>query len=249
MTENAKARSYAPAGTTEVEPPRSRRRLSGIADTLWSATLWSLPGIELDLGQSMLFPSVCLARYSCPHRFLTVIVIAAYLALLIACTTMNVPLIDNPNRAGKFSSLARGNVRTLSLTNVIHRLLGSRPVPRRLSVCDEELDPLTASRPWPRLREAELCSPVGRTGDVHWRHRPRSAMDQQPPCLWPSYLGPAEGNLWRRSIRRPLCPCSDLVPDCPETPLPVVLRGPVSAVLSTYCRCVADGCYSASLDT
>ena len=66
VTENTQARSYAPAGTTEVEPPRPRRRLSGIADTLWSATLWSLPGIELDLGQSTFLSPACLASCSYP---------------------------------------------------------------------------------------------------------------------------------------------------------------------------------------
>ncbi|KAM5531189.1 hypothetical protein V8D89_015159 [Ganoderma adspersum] len=105
VTENAKTRSYAPAGTTEVEPPRSRRRLSGIGDTLWAATLWSLPGIELDLGQ--------------------MIVIAAYLALVIACITMNVPLIDNPNRAG-FLALAQFPVVFLFATknSILSLLLG-----------------------------------------------------------------------------------------------------------------------------
>ncbi|PIL26372.1 transporter [Ganoderma sinense ZZ0214-1] len=105
VTENSKARSYAPAGTTEVDPPRSRRRLSGIADTLWSVTLWSLPGIELDVGQ--------------------MIVIAAYLALLLACITMHVPLIDNPNRAG-FLALAQFPIVFLFATknSILSLLLG-----------------------------------------------------------------------------------------------------------------------------
>ncbi|KAI0328824.1 iron reductase [Cubamyces sp. BRFM 1775] len=78
--------NYAPASGNDVVPPKAKRKVYGLLETLWSATLWSLPGIELDLGQ--------------------MIVIAAYLALVIICITMNAPLLDNPNRAG-FLALAQ----------------------------------------------------------------------------------------------------------------------------------------------
>ncbi|KAI0820540.1 iron reductase [Trametes gibbosa] len=77
---------YSPASGSDVVPPRTKRRISGALETLNSVTLWSLPGVELDLGQ--------------------MIVIAAYLVLLIACITMQATLIDNPNRAG-FIALAQ----------------------------------------------------------------------------------------------------------------------------------------------
>ena len=54
VIEDTKTRGYVPASGAAAEPTRSRRQLSGIWDTVWSATLWSLPGIELDVGQSEL---------------------------------------------------------------------------------------------------------------------------------------------------------------------------------------------------
>ncbi|KAI0655804.1 iron reductase [Cubamyces menziesii] len=86
VTEDTNMNKYAPASGNDVVPPKARRRVYGLLETLWSATLWSLPGIELDLGQ--------------------MIVITAYLALVIICITMNAPLLDNPNRAG-FLALAQ----------------------------------------------------------------------------------------------------------------------------------------------
>ncbi|KAI8992723.1 iron reductase [Trametes punicea] len=86
--EDAKRRNYAPAAAIheDVVPPKSKRRVYGLLETLRSATLWSLPGVELDLAQ--------------------MIVIGAYLALVVICITMHAPLIDNPNRAG-FMALAQ----------------------------------------------------------------------------------------------------------------------------------------------
>ncbi|KAI0776531.1 iron reductase [Trametes elegans] len=86
VSEDLKNRNYSPAVSIDTVPPKSRRTVSGVLETLWSTTLWSLPGIELDLGQ--------------------MIVIAAYLAVLIICITMNAQLMDNPNRAG-FLALAQ----------------------------------------------------------------------------------------------------------------------------------------------
>ncbi|KAI0640857.1 iron reductase [Trametes meyenii] len=86
VTEDPKGRNYTPAASTDAVPPKSRRRVFGVLETLRSATLWSIPGVELDLGQ--------------------MVVIAAYLVLVIMCITMKVPLMDNPNRAG-FLALAQ----------------------------------------------------------------------------------------------------------------------------------------------
>ncbi|KAI0365850.1 iron reductase [Pilatotrama ljubarskyi] len=86
VSEDPKGRNYSPAVGADVVPPKSTRRVNGLVDTVWSTTLWSLPGVELDLGQMM--------------------VVAAYLVLTIMCITMQVPLMDNPNRAG-FIALAQ----------------------------------------------------------------------------------------------------------------------------------------------
>ncbi|OJT14547.1 Ferric reductase transmembrane component 3 [Trametes pubescens] len=82
----SEGQNYTPAVGGDVIPPKSKRRVFGLLETLGSVSLWSLPGIELDVGQ--------------------MVVIAAYLAVLIVCITMNVPLTDNPNRAG-FLALAQ----------------------------------------------------------------------------------------------------------------------------------------------
>ncbi|KAH9900709.1 iron reductase [Cubamyces lactineus] len=86
VTEDTSMKNYAPASGNDALPQKSKRRVYGLLETFWSTTLWSLPGIELDLGQ--------------------MIVITAYLALVIICITMNAPLLDNPNRAG-FLALAQ----------------------------------------------------------------------------------------------------------------------------------------------
>ncbi|OSC98326.1 iron reductase [Trametes coccinea BRFM310] len=89
VSENPSKRNYAPAAgdiAEDVVPKKAKRRVCGLLETVWSATFWSLPGIELDLGQ--------------------MVVIAAYLALVIICITMNAPLLSNPNRAG-FMALAQ----------------------------------------------------------------------------------------------------------------------------------------------
>ncbi|KAI0742236.1 iron reductase [Daedaleopsis nitida] len=104
VTENS--RGYVPANhAADIKPARTGRRVSGLVETLWSSTLWTLPGVELDVGQMA--------------------VIAAYLALLIACITMQVPLVDNPNRAG-FLALAQFPVVFLFGTknSVLSLLLG-----------------------------------------------------------------------------------------------------------------------------
>ncbi|RPD53265.1 iron reductase [Lentinus tigrinus ALCF2SS1-6] len=55
---------YTPTNGVDIKPPRSKRRVLGIVETLWSSTLWTLPGVELDLGQRFLalaqFPVVFL---------------------------------------------------------------------------------------------------------------------------------------------------------------------------------------------
>lgn len=45
-------KNYAPASGNDALPQKSKRRVYGLRETFWSTTLWSLPGIELDLGQS-----------------------------------------------------------------------------------------------------------------------------------------------------------------------------------------------------
>jgi ferric-chelate reductase len=42
--------------------------------------LWSLPGLELNVGQ--------------------ITIILAYLVIVLVCIILNAPLVDNPNRAG-----------------------------------------------------------------------------------------------------------------------------------------------------
>ncbi|TBU24548.1 iron reductase [Dichomitus squalens] len=112
VLEDTKTRGYTPVGSANVEPRSSRRPFSAIWETLWSATLWSLPGLELGMGQSALL-------------FVFLIVIAAYLILLIACITMHVPLITNPNRAG-FLALAQFPIVFLFATknSILSLLLG-----------------------------------------------------------------------------------------------------------------------------
>ncbi|CDO75148.1 hypothetical protein BN946_scf184590.g5 [Trametes cinnabarina] len=89
VSEDPSRRNYAPA-TGEIGedavPKKAKRRVCGLLESVWSATFWSLPGIELDLGQ--------------------MVIIGAYLALVIICMTMNAPLLSNPNRAG-FMALAQ----------------------------------------------------------------------------------------------------------------------------------------------
>ncbi|KAI0753811.1 iron reductase [Fomes fomentarius] len=97
--------NYVPANRADITPKRSRRTVSSLVETLRSSTLWTLPGVELDIGQ--------------------MIVIVAYLALVVACITMQVPLIDNPNRAG-FLALAQFPVVFLFATknSILSLLLG-----------------------------------------------------------------------------------------------------------------------------
>ncbi|KAJ2971662.1 hypothetical protein NUW54_g12455 [Trametes sanguinea] len=70
VSEAPNKRNYAPAAgdiNEDVAPKKAKRRVCGVLETVWSATYWSLPGIELDLGQMA--------------------VIAAYLALVVICIT------------------------------------------------------------------------------------------------------------------------------------------------------------------
>ncbi|OBZ74630.1 Ferric reductase transmembrane component 3 [Grifola frondosa] len=105
VTEDIAGRHYTSATSAERDPGRAKRRLSAICETAWSFTFWSIPGIELDLGQML--------------------VIAGYLVLVIICITMNAPLIDNPNRAG-FMALAQFPVVFLFATknSILSLLLG-----------------------------------------------------------------------------------------------------------------------------
>lgn len=48
----SEGRNYTPAVGNDVVPPKSKRRVFGLLETLGSVSLWSLPGIELDIGQS-----------------------------------------------------------------------------------------------------------------------------------------------------------------------------------------------------
>lgn len=48
----SEGRNYSPATGSDIVPPKSKRRVFGFLETLQSVTLWSLPGIELDVGQS-----------------------------------------------------------------------------------------------------------------------------------------------------------------------------------------------------
>lgn len=65
--------------------------------------LWSVPGLELNLGQSTLQLSllVCYPLMSLLFFCCLVIVIVGYLATVILCMAIKAPLIENPNRAGR----------------------------------------------------------------------------------------------------------------------------------------------------
>ncbi|OCH86238.1 iron reductase [Obba rivulosa] len=105
VTEDLSGTRYAPVGTADKEPQPGRRRLSAFYETVASASFWSLPGLELNIGQ--------------------ILVLAGYVVLLLICIIMNAPLIDNPNRAG-FMALAQFPVVFLFATknSVLSLLLG-----------------------------------------------------------------------------------------------------------------------------
>jgi len=86
VTEDISGARYKPISSLEKKTSSSRRRLSSFTETLSSLSWWSLPAVELTLGQMLL--------------------IAGYLVLLIVCITMHAPLVTNPNRAG-FLALAQ----------------------------------------------------------------------------------------------------------------------------------------------
>ncbi|KAH9926638.1 iron reductase [Epithele typhae] len=86
VVEHATGKHYQSTGTNDIVPTHTKRRISGVVQTLASTVLWTLPGVELNLGQMLL--------------------VGGYLALVIACITMNIDLVTYPNRAG-FIALAQ----------------------------------------------------------------------------------------------------------------------------------------------
>ncbi|KAK0436227.1 iron reductase [Armillaria borealis] len=92
----------------QATPPRSipaKNRLESIVGTIGSITLWTPPLLALNVGQ--------------------IFVILAYLAIVLVCIIVDVPLKDNPNRAG-FLALAQFPVVFLFATknSLLSLLLG-----------------------------------------------------------------------------------------------------------------------------
>ncbi|EED79026.1 hypothetical iron reductase [Postia placenta Mad-698-R] len=96
---------YKPVASPETSPVQGRRRISAIVEMLASLSWWSLPAIELTLGQMLL--------------------IAGYLVLLLICIIRDVSLITYPNRGG-FMALAQFPVVFLFATknSIMSLLLG-----------------------------------------------------------------------------------------------------------------------------
>ncbi|PCH42801.1 iron reductase [Wolfiporia cocos MD-104 SS10] len=99
------SKNYTSVESTGDSPKRHRRRFTSVFETFWSVFWWSLPLVELSLGQ--------------------VILAAAYIILVITCITQDVALVTYPNRAG-FLALAQFPVVFLFATknSVLSILLG-----------------------------------------------------------------------------------------------------------------------------
>lgn len=48
-------KGYTPPGSNDVTPASSKRRVGAVIEWAWAWTLWTIPGVELDLGQSTSF--------------------------------------------------------------------------------------------------------------------------------------------------------------------------------------------------
>jgi hypothetical protein len=79
-------------------PRRDWRRdwLRMAVNSLGSVSLWTVPWIELNLGQST---SVIYSQVSKFNSFI-VLVVGGYLVTVILCMVLHAPLTENPNRAG-----------------------------------------------------------------------------------------------------------------------------------------------------
>ncbi|KAH9926613.1 iron reductase [Epithele typhae] len=86
VTEYSVGKHYQLASGQDAIPTHVKRRVSGVVHTLCSTMLWTLPGVELNLGQMLL--------------------VGGYLAIVVASIAMNIDLVTYPNRAG-FIALAQ----------------------------------------------------------------------------------------------------------------------------------------------
>ena len=145
---------------------------------------------------------------SYPQCYSVVMVIGAYLVLLIACISMQVPLLTNPNRAGEYRARNFRHFCPYRLPRSRFPRAGS--VPPHLPLWNEEFDPLINPWTWTWLREAQLYPSLGGSRHVHRRHHPRSNLDQQPHRLRPPYPRATEGDVWCRCVRCPVRPRSHI---------------------------------------
>ena len=139
-------RDYAPVPTIPqrvVATDSKHNRVLGYLSICCSTLLWSPHGPGLNLGQSTLprLPPLHLIHLtrstsSCDSDYFTVIVV---------CIVTHVPLIDNPNRAGRLPGL-----HPPSAMLTLGRLPRTRTAPSRLPICDEEFASFSSSgtRPW-----------------------------------------------------------------------------------------------------
>jgi ferric-chelate reductase len=81
----------------EKLPPRTSKKASAFLRSIGSLWLWSLPGLELNMGQSASNHSSTCCQLL---RDLAVIIVLVYLVIVLVCIILNAPLVDNPNRAG-----------------------------------------------------------------------------------------------------------------------------------------------------
>jgi hypothetical protein len=81
-------------------PRRDWRKdwLRKILNTSGATLLWTVPGLELSLGQSRYF-FILKSGYVLSFELL-VLVITGYLITVILCMVLQAPLTENPNRAG-----------------------------------------------------------------------------------------------------------------------------------------------------
>ncbi|KAK0491790.1 iron reductase [Armillaria luteobubalina] len=102
---------YVPLEQTTPPPSKpAKNRLANIVGTIGSFTLWTPPLLALNVGQSKLS---------------LLFVVLAYFAVVLVCILVDVPLKDNPNRAG-FLALAQFPVVFLFATknSLLSLLLG-----------------------------------------------------------------------------------------------------------------------------
>lgn len=97
-------KSYEPAPSVRTDEKNVKHRrttvdkFSGLFSAVCSVSLWTIPGVGLDVGQGASPPLTHIMSELL--NMISVILTIAYFITLLLCITLQAELIDNPNRAG-----------------------------------------------------------------------------------------------------------------------------------------------------